>query len=99
MSRQQPFSVSHFCHLEREMEKSKLLLALPIAVAVLAAPATARKSHVYWQHIADDANASLSPTAHYINGPAGIRVLRVRKLDPAPSDGAACDAGDNARAC
>src|SRR5215475_9460718 len=99
MSRQQPFSVSHFCHLEREMEKSKLLLALPIAVAVLAAPATARKSHVNPQHLADDANASVSPTAHYINGPVAIRVPRVRSFDPARPDGGTCDVGDSARIC
>ncbi len=80
------------------MEKSKLMLALPIAVAVLAAPATARKSHVNPQHLADDANASVSPTAHYINGP-GIRVPRVRAFDPARSDGGTCDVGDNARIC
>ena len=81
------------------MEKSKLLLALPIAVAVLAAPATARKSHLNPQHPADDANASVSPTAHYINGPVGIRVPRVRTFDPAPSDGGTCDVGDTARIC
>ena len=81
------------------MEKSKLMLALPIAVAVLAAPATARKSHVNPQHLANDANASVSPTAHYINGPVGIRVPRVRTFDPAPSDGGTCDVGDNARIC
>jgi hypothetical protein len=81
------------------MEKSKLMLALPIAVAVLAAPATARKSHVNPQHLADDANASVSPAAHYINGPVGIRVPRVRTFDPAPSDGGTCDVGDNARIC
>jgi hypothetical protein len=81
------------------MEKSKLMLALPIAVAVLAAPATARKSHVNPQHLADDANASVSPTAHYINGPVGIRVPRVRAFDPARSDGGTCDVGDNARIC
>jgi hypothetical protein len=81
------------------MEESKLMLALPIAVAVLAAPATARKSHVNPQHLANDANASVSPTAHYINGPVGIRVPRVRTFDPAPSDGGTCDVGDNARIC
>jgi hypothetical protein len=81
------------------MEKSKLMLALPIAVAVLAAPATARKSHVNPQHLANDANASVSPTAHYINGPVGIRVPRVRTFGPAPSDGGTCDVGDNARIC
>jgi hypothetical protein len=99
MSRQQPFSVSQVCHLEKEMEKSKLLLALPIAVAVLAAPATARKSHVNPQHLADDANASVSRTAHYINGHVGSRAPHVRTFDPAPSDGGTCEVGDNARIC
>ena len=80
------------------MEKSKLLLALPIAVAVLAAPATARKSHVNPQHPADDANASVSPTAHYINRHVGSRVPHVRTF-PAPSDSGTCDVGDTARIC
>jgi hypothetical protein len=81
------------------MEESKLMLALPIVVAVLAAPATARKSHVNPQHLADDANASVSSTAHYINGPVGIRAPRVRTFDPVSSDGGTCDVGDNARIC
>ncbi|HEX7894958.1 MAG TPA: hypothetical protein VF447_12255 [Terriglobales bacterium] len=81
------------------MEKSKRLLALPIAVAVLAAPAMARKSHVGPQNLAYDANASVSPTVRYINGPVGIRVPRVRTFGPAPSDGGTCDVGDNARVC
>jgi len=81
------------------MEKSKLLLALPIVVAVLAAPATARKSHVNPQHFADDANASVTPTAHYINGPVGIRVPRVRTFGSARPDGGTCDVGDTARIC
>jgi hypothetical protein len=99
MSRQQPFSVSQVCYLEKEMEKSKLLLALPIAVAVLAAPATARKRHVNPQHLADDANASVSHTARYINGPVGIRVPRVHTFGQVRSDGGTCDVGDSARIC
>ena len=81
------------------MEKSKLLLALPIAVAVFAAPAAARKSHVNPQHLADDAYASVSPAAHHINGAVGIRVPRVRTFDPASPDGGTCDVGDSARIC
>ena len=81
------------------MEKSKLLLALPIAVAVLAAPATARKSHVNPQHRADDANASVSPAAHYIRGPIGIRVPHVGTVYPARPDGGTCDVGDTAHIC
>ena len=81
------------------MEKSKLLLALPIAVAVLAAPATARKSHANPQHFADDANASVSPTAHYISGPVGIRGPHVHTVDPARPVGGTCDVGDTARIC
>ncbi len=81
------------------MEKSKLLLALPIAVALLAAPAAARKSHVNPQHLADNANASVSPTAHYFNSHIRIRAPRVRTFDPAPSNGGACEVGDNARIC
>ena len=81
------------------MEKSKLLLALPIAVAVLAAPATARKGHVNPQHLASDANASVSPTAHYISGLISIRVPHVRTVDPARPDGGTCDVGDTARIC
>ena len=80
------------------MEKSKLLLALPIAVAVLAAPATARKSHVNPQHLTD-ANASVSRMAHHIGGHVGSRVPHVRAFDPVPSDGGTCEVGDNARIC
>lgn len=79
------------------MENFKLLLAPLIAVAVFAAPATARTSHVTSQHLADDANARVSPTA--LNGPAGIRAARDRTFAPAPSDGGTCDVGDNPHAC
>jgi hypothetical protein len=80
------------------MTKSKLLLAPLIAVAVLATPAMARTSHVTPQHLVDDANASVSPTDHYINGPVGIRVPRVRTFAP-PSYADTCDVGDNPRVC
>jgi hypothetical protein len=98
MSKQQPFPLPT-CHLEKEMEKSKLLLALPIAFAVLAAPATARKSHVNPQRLADNASTSVSRTTHHINGDFGNRVPRVRTFEPAPSHGGTCEVGDNARIC
>ena len=83
----------------KKLTKSKLLLAPLIAVAVLATPATARTSHATPRYLADDANAGVSPTAHYINGPVGIRVPHVRTFAPAPSGGDTCDVGDNPRVC
>ena len=81
------------------MTKSKLLLAPLIAVAMLATPAAARTSHVPARHLADDANASVFPTAPYMNGPVGVRVPHARMFAPAPSDGDTCDIGDNPRVC
>jgi hypothetical protein len=81
------------------MTKSKLLPATLIAAAMLATPAMARTSHVTSRHLSDDANASVSSTVHYINGPAGIRAPRVGAFALAPSDGGTCDVGDSARVC
>ena len=81
------------------MTKLKLLSAALIATAMLATPAMARKSHVTSRHLAEDANASASPTAHYIHGPVGIRAPRLGAFATAPSDGGACDVGDDPRIC
>jgi hypothetical protein len=81
------------------MTKSKLLSAALIAAAMLATPAMARTSHVTSRHLAVDANASVSPTAHYISGPIGFRAPRVGAFAAAPSDGGVCDAGDDPRIC
>jgi hypothetical protein len=48
------------------MTKLKLLSAALIATAMFATPAMARKSHITSRH-AQDANASASPTARYID--------------------------------
>jgi hypothetical protein len=77
------------------MTKSKLLSAALIAAVMLATPAMARTSHVTSRHLA----ASVSPTAHYISGPVGIRAPRVGAFATAPSDGGTCDVGDNPRIC
>jgi|ERR1700726_548725 hypothetical protein len=50
------------------MTKLKLLSAALIAAVVLAAPAMARESHVTSRHLAEDANASITPGARYIDG-------------------------------
>jgi hypothetical protein len=81
------------------MTKSKLLSAALIAAAMLATPAMARTSHVTSRQLAVDANASVSPTVHYISGPVGIRAPRVGAFVTAPSDGGICDAGDDPRIC
>jgi hypothetical protein len=81
------------------MTKSKLLSAALIAAAMLATPAMARTSHVTSPHLAVDANASVSLTAHYISGPVGIRAPRVGAFATAPSDGGICDVGDDTRIC
>jgi hypothetical protein len=81
------------------MTKSKLLSAALIAAAMLATPAMARTSHVTSRHLALDANASVSPTAHYIGGPVGIRAPRVGSFATAPLEGGTCDVGDNPRIC
>ena len=81
--------------MEREMTNSTLLSPALIAAAMLATPATARTSHshVTSRHLAVDAKASVSPTAHYFSGPVGIRAPRV------PSDVGTCDVGDNPHIC
>jgi hypothetical protein len=81
------------------MTKFKLLSAALIAAAMLATPAMARTRHVTPRHLIDDANASVSPTAHYINDLFGIREPRVGAVAPAPSGGGACDVGDNPHIC
>jgi hypothetical protein len=81
------------------MTKLKLLSAALIAAAMLATPAMARTSHVTSRHLAEDANASASPTAHYIHGPVGIRAPRLGAFATAPSDGGTCDVGDDPRIC
>jgi hypothetical protein len=81
------------------MTKSRFLSAALIATAVLATPAMARTSHVNSRHLAVDANASASPSAHSISGAVSIRTQRVGALAAAPSDGGICDAGDDPRIC
>ena len=80
------------------MTKLKLLSAALIAAAMLATSAMARTSHVTSRHLAEHANASVSPTAHH-NGPVGIRAPRVGAFPPAPPDGENCDVGDNPFIC
>jgi hypothetical protein len=81
------------------MTELKLLSAALIAAATLATPAMARTSHVTSRHLAVDANARVSHTAHYISGPVGMRAPRVGAFATAPSDGGTCDVGDNPRIC
>jgi hypothetical protein len=50
------------------MTKLKLLSAALIATAMLITPAMARKSRVTSRHLAEDANASITPGARYIDG-------------------------------
>ena len=78
---------------------TKLLSAALIAAAMLATPAMARTSHVTSRHLAENANASASPTAHYIHGPVGIRAPRLGAFAAVTSDGGACDVGDEPRIC
>jgi hypothetical protein len=81
------------------MTDLKLLSAALIAVAMLATPAVARTSHVSSQHLAEDANASASLTAHYNHGPVAIRAPRLGGFARVSSDGGACDVGDDPRIC
>ena len=81
------------------MTKLKLLSAALIAAASLATPAMARTSHVTSRHRTRGANASASPTAHYIDGDVVISAPRVAAFPPAPPDGENCDVGDNPRIC
>ncbi len=66
------------------MTRLKLLSAALIATATLATPAMARKSHVASRHLAEDANASASPTPRYINGRVCIPAPRVGAFATAP---------------
>jgi hypothetical protein len=61
------------------MTKMKLLSAALIAAAALATPAMARESGVASRHLAEDANASTTPDARYVDG---------RLCNPAPAVGA-----------
>ena len=83
------------------MTMLKHLSAALIAAAMLATPAVARTNHVTSRHLAEDANANASPTAHHIDidGPVGIRAPRVGAFPPAPRDGENCDVGDNPFIC
>ena len=81
------------------MTKLTLLSASLIAAAMLATPAMAHTSHVTSRHLAEDANASASPTARYIDGRIGISAPRLGAFPPAPPDGENCDVGDNSRMC
>jgi methionine-rich copper-binding protein CopC len=81
------------------MTKLKLLSATLIAAAMLTTPAMARTNYVTSRHPAEDAHASASPAAGYIDGRVGISAPRVGALPPAPPDGENCDVGDNPRIC
>jgi hypothetical protein len=81
------------------MTKFKSLSAALIAAAMLATPATARTRHVTSWHLAKDANASASPTAHHIDGRVGIRAPRAGAFATRPAPGGACDVGDNPFIC
>ena len=81
------------------MTKLKCLSAALIAAAMLVAPAMARESHVTSRHLAQDANASASSTARYIDGRVRISAPRVGAFAPAPPHGENCDVGDNPFIC
>lgn len=69
------------------MTKLKLLSAALIAAGMLATPAMARTSHVTSRHLAQDANASASPTARFIDGRVCIPAPRVGAFATAPWGG------------
>ena len=69
------------------MIKVKLLSAALIAAAMLATPAMARESHVTSRHLAENANASASPTARYVDGRVCIPAPRVGAFATAPWGG------------
>ena len=81
------------------MTKSTLLSAALIAAAMLATPAMARTGRITSRHLPVDANASVSPTAHYFSGPVGIRAPRVGAFATAPTNAGTCDVGDNPHVC
>jgi len=69
------------------MTKLKLLSAALIAAATLATPAIAREGHVTSRHVAEQANASASPTARYIDGRVCIPAPRVGAFATQPWGG------------
>jgi hypothetical protein len=70
------------------MTKIKLLSAALIAAAMLATPAMARESHVTSsRHLAENANASASPRARYVDGRVCIPAPRVGAFATAPWGG------------
>ena len=69
------------------MTKLKLLPAALVAAAMLATPAMARTSHATSRHPAEDAYASSSPTARYIDGRVCIPAPRVGAFATAPWGG------------
>ena len=81
------------------MTNHNFLSAALISAAMIATPAIARTSHAISRHHAQDANASVSPTANHIHGRVGISAPYVSAFPPAPPDGKNCDVGDNPRVC
>nr|WP_128970608.1 hypothetical protein [Bradyrhizobium tropiciagri] len=69
------------------MTHLKLLSTALVAVAMLAAPATARESHVAWRHSAEDFNASASPALINIGGRLCYPAPRVGAFATAPWTG------------
>jgi len=69
------------------MTRTKLLSASLFAAAMLAAPAMARESYVTSRHLAEDANASASPTARHFDGHLYIPTPRAHASLPAPRTG------------
>ncbi|MEA2743238.1 MAG: hypothetical protein QOG25_1609 [Acetobacteraceae bacterium] len=68
------------------MTKLKLVSAALIAAAMLTTPAMARKSHVTSRHLAEDANASTTPGARYIDGNLCYPAPRVGAFASQPWD-------------
>jgi hypothetical protein len=69
------------------MTKIKLLSAGLIATAMLATPAMAREHYGASRHVAEDANASVFPTAGYTGGRVCIAAPRVGAFASEPWDG------------
>ncbi len=80
------------------MTTIKLLSAGLIATVMLSTPAMACKNCVAKRHVAMKANASVFPTARYIDGYARIPAPRVGPL-ATPPHGENCDVGDNPFIC
>jgi hypothetical protein len=81
------------------MTTIKLLSAGLIATVMLATPTMARKNCLAKRHIAKKADASASPTAHYIDGYARIPAPHVGSFFATLPDGENCDVGDNPFLC